>query len=359
MNCRILIASVVVLALAACGGGGGSGPTSTPEDPSSDGGSMARAPIYSDAQSANPNATLRAAGDAAANLPRFGSVTQSSNEGAVAGTTGDAASTSFDGRDVRLTITRTDGSSLSFDSASHGVGRVSYADQLPGYSFRGDALLTYTSTSVSLAAVYVNWNDTDSSDYIAGGYWAHFVGQTDPLQITGAEIGAFVDGPELSGMLTPPSLGTATYRGSAGGFYGYQSAHGSEIGEFSANATLTANFAANTVSGCVGCGGGVVVSGLYETSEGEVGAFSDVVVPVWLRGEATFGPDGNFRSTDVTLMRSDATVTQTNGSWGGQFSDISDNDGDPRLVAGTAGAEWTESDGAEGVFVGAWFGVKN
>ena len=356
MNWRILIASVVVLALAACGGGG---PSSTPEDPSSDDGSMAGAPSYSEAQSANPGATRRAAGDAAANLPRFGSVTQSSNEGSVAGITGDAASTSFDGRDVRLTITRTDGTNLTFDSASHGVARVSYTDQLPGYSFRGDALLTYTNTSVSLAAVYVNWNDADSSDYIAGGYWAHFVGQADPLQITGAEIGAFVDGPELSGTPTLPSLGTATYRGSAGGFYGYQSAHGSEIGEFAANATLTADFAANTVSGCVGCGAGVAVTGIHETSEGEVVAFTDVVVPVWLLGEATLGSDGNFRSTDVTLMRSDATVTQTNGSWGGQFSSIADSEGDPRLVAGTAGAEWTESDGAEGVFVGAWFGVKN
>lgn len=32
-----------------------------------------------------------------------------------------------------------------------------------GYSYRGNALLTHTDTSVSVVAVYVNWNNADSS----------------------------------------------------------------------------------------------------------------------------------------------------------------------------------------------------
>lgn len=35
---------------------------------------------------------------------------------------------------------------------------------------------------------------------MAGGYWMHLTGRTDPLTITGAEIGAFVDGPEIWGL---------------------------------------------------------------------------------------------------------------------------------------------------------------
>ena len=48
------------------------------------------------------------------------------------------------------------------------------------------------------------------------------------------------------------------------------------------------------------------------------------------------------------------TVTDTSGSWGGQFSNIQDAAGNPRLVAGTTGADWTESDGSRGAFVGAY-----
>ena len=47
----------------------------------------------------------------------------------------------------------------------------------------------------------------------------HFEGDFTVPSVTGAEIGAFVDGPELSGSATLPSLGTASYSGPAAGLY--------------------------------------------------------------------------------------------------------------------------------------------
>ena len=354
MTKRVLAATAAVLmlaalVLAACGGGGG---TSTGQAPQ---------PQFSRATAAstNPQTVQDAANRAVGNLPRFGSVTQSSNAGVVAGITGDAASASFDGRNARLTIQRTDGSRLSFNGATDRFDSVSYTPIVPGYSFRGDGMLKQTAASVSIAAVYINWNNSDPNDYLAGGYWMHVEGRVFPPAVTGAEIGAFVDSPELRSAPTLPVTGTATYAGQAGGFYAYRSGRGAEIGEFNGVASLTADFSTNTISGCIGCNGGVNVSGVAADTSGQTSTFEDVDVPVRLRmSAASILGDGTFRNQSVSLERDDATVTSTSGSWGGRFSTIQDSAGDPRLVAGTAGAEWTESTGAQGVFAGAWYAVK-
>ena len=345
-------ATLALLTLAACGGGGGGGTASN-------GGPYS--PTLTDARSANGSAARNAGAQAATNLPSFGSVTQSTNAGSVAGISGDAASTSFDGRNVRVTVQRTDGSQLAFDGATDRIGGESYPPVLPGYSYRGDALLTSTATTLSVAAVYTNWNNADPTDYLAGGYWMHLEGRTDTLEITGADIGAFVDGPELSGVApTLPRLGTARYLGRAGGVYAYEAGRSTEVGEFDTDAQLTANFTSNTISGCLGCVEGVTIWGVATDANGNASEFGDETAPVRLRlGETAIGPNGNFRNQNVRLEGDDRTVTHTDGSWGGQFSNIPVQTGEPRLVAGTAGAEWTEADGSVGVFVGAWFGTRN
>ena len=351
---KIRISALALLAgalsLAACGGGGGGSTSEAPQ------------PQFSRSTAAvTDSPTIQNAGrSVAGNLPRFGSVTQSSNAGTVAGVTGDAASVSFDGRNARITIRRTDGSRLSFNGARDRFDSVSYAPIIPGYSFRGDAMLKQTLTSVSAAAVYTNWNNSDPSDYLAGGYWMHLTGRVIPPAVTGAEIGAFVDGPELRGPSARPVTGTASYTGLAGGFYAYQSAQSAQIGNFIGSASLTADFGANTISGCVGCNGGVDVSGAAADASGRAYTFEDVNVPARIRmSAAAIQSDGTFRNRRVTLERDDATVTSTSGSWGGRFSTLQTAAAnDPRLVAGTAAATWTESTGAEGVFAGAWYAVK-
>ena len=301
-------------------------------------------------QSADADAVRTAAAKAARNLPSFGSVTQST-------VADSSASASFDGRSVEVAIRRGDGSRLVLDTGADTVPgfRESLDPAIPGYSYRSESLLTETATGVALSTVYTNWNDADSTDWLAGGYWMHVEGGVE--RVTGAEVGAFVYGPEitLSAPPTLPGAGTASYDGDIAGFYAWTGSptDPDEVGEFEGDVRLTVNFAAGTMSGCMGCNGGVTVSGVTEHGE----PFA-ATAPVRLRVGATpFRADGTFRGRNVSVERDDRIVTGTNGSWGGQFSNVPDADGDPRLVAGTAGAEWTESDGARGTFVGAWFGV--
>lgn len=338
-----------ILALAACGGGGG-GSTGQNQQPQFSRATAASASGATVRNSANRSAT---------NLPRFGSVTQSSNAGSVAGVTGDAASTSFNGRHVRLTIRRADGSRLSFNGATDRVASETYDAILPGHTFRGDAMLKETATSVSAALTYTNWNNADSNDYLAGGYWIHVEGSVSPPAVTGAEIGSFVDGPELRGTPTLRQTGTATYTGLAAGAYLYQSSQGTQLGEASGIATLQANFGTNTISGCIGCIGGVVVTGVAVDSAGRATDFLGVPVPARLRmGAAPIQSNGRFQARNVSLERDDARVTSSSGSWGGRFSTRPAQNGDPRLAGGTAGARWTESTGAQGVITSAWYAVK-
>ncbi len=347
-----------LLTLSACGGGGGSGGSSI-----GIGQPPAVAPTLTDTQSANPRVIRIASAQAVGNLPNFGRVTQSSNIGSVVGVSGDTALATFDGRNSRVTVRRTDGSRLILDTGTHRVVSQTYAPVLPGYSFRGDGLLTYTGSSVSIAAVYTNWNNADPTDYLAGGYWMHLKGRTNPLTITGAEVGAFVDGPEISTPPTNPTilqrLGTATYRGRSGGLFVTESLSGAEVGEFAADVRLTANFASNTVSGCIGCGN-LTFTGVAVDASGRSRAFSNANVPARLRlGAAPIAPTGTFASRNVTFERDDVTVTSSSGSWGGRFSNISTGAGDPRLAAGTFAASATDANGGRGAAVGAWFGIRN
>ncbi len=290
-------------------------------------------------------------------------LTQSTSIGAVAGISGAAAAVSFNDRDTRVAVRRADGSRINLDTATHRFDRSDLNPILAGYSYRGDRLLTYTNSSVSLAAVYTNWNNTDSTDYLAGGYWIHFEGSIAPLMPTGAEIGAFVDGPEISGTPTLPLQGTASYLGRAEGFYGHS--YGSsfpgvtEIGQFSGDARLTANFALNNISGCIGCGD-LSITGLAVDSNGQSEEFSKTNFPSRLRlGPTPIDAVGTFRGCNVTFERDGLAVTSSRGSWGGRFSNIPTNAGDPRLIAGTVGAEWTIADGGQGAVVGAWYGSRN
>ena len=119
---------------------------------------------------------------------------------------------------MSLIIRRTDGSGLAFDSATDTFDQAGFTSGIPGHTGRAYALLDHTSTSVSVSATYVTWDSDDHSDYLAGGYWMHLTGTSEPLQITGGlKIGAFADGPELSGTPTLPGVGTASYRGPSGG----------------------------------------------------------------------------------------------------------------------------------------------
>ncbi len=303
----------------------------------------------SDVQSIDPEGAQEAAAKAAGNLPNFGSVTQSTNAGS-------KASVSFDGRNAVVTIVRADGSRLRLDTSRDRDEREFLDTVLPGYTYRGDYLYGRTGNDATyIASVYTNWNNDDPADWLAGGYWMHFEG--DAGDLSGAEVGAFMDGPEIS-ISDPPDLPrgrTATYRGVAGGYYAYSRQAAGEVGEFYANASLMADFSARTMSGCIGCDGGIGVEGYTDSGE-----YFEEVAPARLRLRSTpFGSDGTFKGQDVALEHDLLPVTSSSGSWGGQFSNVPNAEGAPRLAAGTVGGEWTYANGGEGAFVGVWFGVDD
>lgn len=352
----VLIAAT--LALAGCGGGSSGGNT-RPDAPSR---------TVSDAYSADPAKAHSAAARAADSLPQFGSVTQSTNRG-VAGITSDAASATFNGTDISLTVSREDGSRLRFNSATDTVPGYSTTWQSPiaGHRARDWGMVSYTNTTLSLGYAAVSWDNTDPTDYLAGGIWMHATGDFSAERITGIEVGAFVDGPELDGSPSLPVSGSASYTGSAVGLYAYEygSNHANvpdgtiEVGAYEASATLTANFTANTISGCIGCVGAVYVTGVATAPDGRTVGFEDVPSIARVRlGSASIGSNGTFRNRDVTVEALGRTVTTSSGSWGGKFSNIADGVGDPRLVAGTNGARWNESDGSEGVLTGGFVATK-
>ena len=359
-----IVVLLAAMLLAACGGGGGGGggggvvsssmmPEAAPPD---DG------PSISSAQAANPQTTQEAASDAANNLPNFGSVTQSSNFGSVAGISGDSATVEFNGVYGTVTIQRTDGSRLRFDSRTDTTSEWSWPPPIPGHTDAATAILD--KPGQSSAVVGVSWDSTDPTDYLAGGYWVHVEGAAG--EIAGAEFGAFIDGPEIS-VSSPPDLplsGTASYLGEAEGL-GFQvngtdtdDPGGRWYGIFSATADLHADFSDMTISGCVGCVGGVLFLGRYEDSSGRVRDVTTTSPAQVHLGPAPISQDGSFRNRAVSLTSPDFDITSSNGAWGGQFSNIPDASGDPRLVAGTFGGESESSGGTEALFVGAYYGTS-
>lgn len=337
------------------GSGSGSGPDRAPRS-------------LDDAQTADPEAARVAAGEAANAIPVFGSVTQSSNS--LSGVTTDAASASLDGNRLTLTVERANGSRLTLDSAGEASASQEFEFPIEGRSGRVDAMLDFGELSlsraeISVAAVYTSWNDDDPLNYLAGGYWMHVEGDLlDPDGIA-VEIGAFMDGPELSGTPALPSVGEASYRGPASGIYayGYGGGHASRaegsavVGEFFGIAALVADFAAGTVSGSID---EMMVSGLGTTPDGE--EFEVAGENPGLRvelGSAAFGANGTFTGAGVTVASTDPnrTVESSGGTWGGRFSDRLEA-GQPRLAGGTVGAEWEEPNGGHGVLLGAFMGTR-
>jgi len=347
------LALAAICGLTACMGGGG-----TSSATSGNGNTVDQAAV----QTSDPTMIRAAGSSAAVNRPVFGSVTQSSNAGSVSGVTTDAASVTFDGTDVKLTVTRDDDSSFTLDGAKALIpfSRQTLDPVMDGYTFRGEGLLGWDDESVTMAAVYTNWDNENPEDYLAGGYWMHLEGSTDPLSVRGAEIGAFVDGPEIESAPTLPATGTATYTGQAGGLYTAYSSEGVEVGEFFADSSLEANFTTDRVSGCIGCKQAKVYSVTTGVSGRDVNGHLEL-------GETSIGSDGTFRDDNVTFVTGagtpqtpDGIEQTTDGSWGGRFSSITTEGGvNPRLAAGTAGSKWTSDYGTSGgVLVGAWFATE-
>ena len=387
----------LALSLAACGGGGGGGaptaanPTPAPEEnPTPIDGALDADGIRNADRAKTGDATDRAA----TALPRFGSVTQSTNVDA-SGITTDRAGAAFDGTGLTVKIARADASTLTLDTAdaveesTPGAGRRvctrycslgSFAEyttvdhspfSIPGgeRTAGGWETLNVSDSAATVAHLAVTSADGDSSDWLAAGSWLHVAGRnllsTAPT-VTSAETGAFVDGPELRTPPDLPATGTARYEGWSGGSYVTRGASGNtDVGTFEGVVTLTADFADDTIRGCIGCKRNLLLSGVATDAEtGAQEAHDKVPTDYQIRlGAAQVGSDGTFRASDVTLFSATVQqaglgVTEQSGSWGGRFSNIPDGAGDPRLAAGTAGGKVTYSDGTQSRYIGAFAAGK-
>ena len=312
---------------------------------------------------------LDVTGTAALSPPRSGDggVVQSAGVG-LAGAS--SVSTSFDGNDLTITISREDGSALTLNSGSDASETSGAIDSpIAGHSAQNWVLFEPTTDGMSIAVATVTANEDDSADYLTVGHWMHIAVDVAEFSFIGAEIGAFVDGPELSpaSLANLPAGGTASYYGPASGAYSVL--HGTdtgvvpgstESGMFDSTVELAADFSANTISGCVGCRDGVALFGeLYDADTGESTEVVFVDSGYRLHLDSTvLDPNGTFFGQQMRLEHPVISIASTEGAWGGRFSNIADSAGDPRLVAGTFGAEATSTGGSEGAFLGSFVGTK-
>ena len=366
----ILAAVFLVYNLAACGGGGGS----------SKGEAITSPPPFGQG-TVNEQSRQGSMQQAATTLPAFGSVTQSSNSTgssvsddctgpSCSGIPGhlistDTASTTFTGDRFTLTVRREDDSPLVFDTATDEAEQ-----SLPGLSpvtgrqHRIGTIADATANSLAAAVTWVDWSSTDATDYLAGGYWLYVGIDLEAGDLADVEIGAFVDGPELSGSVTMPVSGTASYSGITGGIYA--SKYGTDLprgsagsygaGEYLGNISLTANFDTSSISGVIDQ---IDIYGSYlETPSGTLQALDDLPQSGYqiMLDSLSITENGSFRGTGVRLDHPGLRMTHTDGAWGGRFSTLDDSSGNPRIVAGTYGGTARTAGASETAFIGAFYG---
>lgn len=194
-------------------------------------------------------------------------------------------------------------------------------------------------------------------DWLTGGYWIHM---NSEKEVVGA--GVFVDGPELAGTPVLPILGTATYEGFATG--GYAAEYGTrqsdagpgthELGAYRGDVLLTADFGVRRISGRVIK---VLVNGFRTSPQGVERRFTDMAVPYeFALNTASFDRIGFTGKVTVTSTDQAVEIVTSDGSWGGKFSTVPDDQGYPRIVAGTHGATFATMQGAKASFIGAFVG---
>ena len=246
-------------------------------------------------------------------------------------------------------------SSLSLDTSLHTVDYEVGTSPVTGREFAEALVLKHNPSELTIGLVAADWDSTDPTDYLAGGYWLHATGDIYGGEINDAEMGAFVDGPELRGTPDMPLTGTATYDGRAAGLYAsrYGTDGGAvprgthELGEFSGDLSLTADFRASNISGVVD---NIYLDYVVVAPSGASRLGSGATDYRVNLGAAQFGSGGAFTGSNVTVTHPSVTA-RSEGSWGGKFSTTDDSAGNPRLVAGTLGGTATTPGGSTSSFL--------
>ena len=209
-----------------------------------------------------------------------------------------------------------------------------------------------------------SWNDADPADYLAAGWWLVYPPDVPVQAFESATRGVFLDGPELDPAEPPdlPLTGTATYVGGAGGLYTYnygrdwsELAGSSEFTEFEGPLSLTADFDRSRLTGCLGCPGPIETAPgrhLFPAVPWQGPDPAALPADFDVHFAASFDATGAFEDTAITVTHPERTITQTAGTWRGQFSNVADVDGNPRRVVGSTDVHFAEADGSSGNFTG-------
>ena len=273
--------------------------------------------------------------------------------------------TAYDGR--VLSILGEDGGRPTLTTARNAVDAgEAFRPIMPGHSGWSWTLLNTAQDSTTYAYAVISWANDNPTDYLAAGYWIHY--PSYPFDYTAIEAAGFIDGPEIDPASPPqlPMQGQATYSGFAGGSYRYlygpswgEALAGTYgIEEYAATVPLTADFSANTLNGCQG-EIAIQRTHLHNLLGDEVTRLEALPTDYELHlGTVSYNPDGTFELPDVTVVHPERAITQSEGFWGGAFSNIPDTAGDPRLIAGFSDAEFAEADGSRGSFWGMFSGLS-
>ena len=270
----------------------------------------------------------------------------------------------FQGPRLRVFLNLRDGRPVSANTEDDAVETESRESPIPGHEARNWSFVKEEPEGTSIVYAVASWDGDDPADYLMAGWWAYFDGERPPeLTFANLEEHALLDGPELDPAAPPelPAAGTASYVGPAGGVY-FQ-VPGATAGEclfvldgWEATVSLTADFGAGTVAGCVGCIGDFVTRpAVVRASRGDVAA--DISGYELHFAPQSYGADGTFDGGSAEIRHPSRRIVESGGSWGGSFSNKADADGNPRLIAGFGGARYEEDDGAVGSFFGSFVGM--
>ena len=351
--------------LAACGGGGSMAMRpSEPQPPPAMNtqtafGEAGTPPEFSAGSSRRPiRGTLRQS------PPAFGSVAMNLYSPNLAPVR--SVDTTFTGDRFTLSVRRTNGSGFTLDTNRHYAEVVSDSTTRPNpvteRPFAAGYMVDVSGSRVAVAGATVEWSNADVTDYLAGGYWVTFDASAESV-----DMGAFIDGTDYptprDAAYTLPVTGTATYNGRAGGLYlasvGTDAplpAGALSIGEYEGRATLTADFGTMRIDGKVDqieAGGGLIElpDGTQYAATVEATDIEMIFRPVPINSNGTFFGD-NVGFTSRTY-----TITNSSGSWAGQFSTVEDARGNPRAAAGTNTGYLETAGGSRAVLTGAFYGA--
>lgn len=329
-------AALCLLALSGCGGGGGGGGATVSPGPGGGGGTGA-------ADFALPANADGAVAAVAANRPRPGSVTQSSN--GANGVTVDHVEVTMSGPGNLPQVVVTNN-----PDGSAGGWTVNSADATGDNIAREDDAVIFLTPGtggrrwVALRSDRAGQTDTD---YLVYGIWAWI--PDDASQIASFEVGVFADGGDpFTGADILALTGTAEYRGEAHGIYSYTDPDDDDVENdlFEADAVLTANFGAADAAGTIS---GRIVNPRGDDGEPVADPGEEIVVNL---GAANIGTgDGGFFAGAASMTFDGIPHT---GQWGGEFFGNGATGPAPGSVAGTFGVAATDPERGRATLVGAF-----